>query len=96
MLWTTHLLDEIESSDDLLILHRGARVAWGKASQFGDDLAISFARLTGDEALGRGHVREALRPNGGRGFSRELFDIVDLAAKAPPTPPTDSAKEPQP
>lgn len=62
VLWTTHLLDEIESSDDLLILHRGERVAWGKASQFGDDLAISFARLTGDEALGRGHVREALRP----------------------------------
>lgn len=62
VLWTTHLLDEIEPSDDLLILHRGARVAWGKASQFGDDLAISFARLTGDEALGRGHVREALRP----------------------------------
>ncbi|MFK4075583.1 ABC transporter ATP-binding protein [Ectopseudomonas khazarica] len=76
VLWTTHLLDEVEPSDDLLILHHGQRVAWGKAGQLGDDLAISFARLTGDEALGRGHVREALRPNldpqaRRSGFSRE-------------------------
>ena len=89
-------VDEIESSDDLLILHSGERVAWGKASQFGDDLAISFARLTGDEALGRGHVREALRPSCGRGFSREIHNIEELAAKAPPTPPANSSKEPQP
>ena len=98
VLWTTHLLDEIEPSDDLLILHRGARVAWGKASQFGDDLAISFARLTGDEALGRGHVREALRPSCGRGFSREIHHIEELAAKAErrPATPTDSKTEPHP
>ncbi len=62
VLWTTHLLDEIEPGDELLILHRGERVARGKAADFGDDLATSFARLTGDEALGRGYVREAIRP----------------------------------
>jgi ABC-2 type transport system ATP-binding protein len=97
------LLDEIESSDDLLILHRGERVAWGKAGQLGDDLAISFARLTGDEALGRGHAREALRPNldpqaRRSGFSRDIHDIEALAAKAErrPAPPTDSTTEPHP
>ncbi|MGK8437055.1 ABC transporter ATP-binding protein [Ectopseudomonas hydrolytica] len=62
VLWTTHLLDEIEPGDELLILHRGERVARGKSADFGDDLATSFARLTGDEALGRGYVHEAIRP----------------------------------
>lgn len=59
VLWATHLLDEIEPSDDLLILHHGERVGYGKAREFGDDLALSFARLTGDIALGLGHEREA-------------------------------------
>lgn len=46
VLWTTHLLDEIEPSDDLLILNRGRLVAQGQAGAFGDDLAASFSRIT--------------------------------------------------
>ena len=49
VLWTTHLLDEVESRDDLLILNRSRLVAQGKAEAFGDDLAASFARLTAQE-----------------------------------------------
>lgn len=46
VLWTTHLLDEINSQDDLLILNRSRLVAQGLAGELGDDLAASFARLT--------------------------------------------------
>ncbi|MDM8350562.1 ABC transporter ATP-binding protein [Pseudomonas sp. sp1636] len=53
VLWTTHLLDEVHASDDLLILNRGRLVAQGLASQIGADdasLAATFARLTASEA----------------------------------------------
>jgi len=53
VLWTTHLLDEVQASDELLILNRGRLVAQGLASQIGADdasLAATFARLTADEA----------------------------------------------
>ncbi|MDP3979428.1 MAG: ABC transporter ATP-binding protein [Pseudomonas sp.] len=53
VLWTTHLLDEVQASDELLILNRGRLVAQGLASQIGADdasLAATFARLTTDEA----------------------------------------------
>jgi ABC-2 type transport system ATP-binding protein len=46
VLWTTHLLDEINSQDDLLILNRSRLVSQGPAGELGDDLAASFARLT--------------------------------------------------
>lgn len=53
VLWTTHLLDEVQASDALLILNRGRLVAQGLASQIGVDdasLAATFARLTSSEA----------------------------------------------
>ncbi|MDA7088595.1 ABC transporter ATP-binding protein [Pseudomonas sp. SA3-5] len=53
VLWTTHLLDEVQASDQLLILNRGRLVAQGLASQIGADdasLAATFARLTTCEA----------------------------------------------
>jgi ABC-2 type transport system ATP-binding protein len=49
VLWTTHLLDEVQASDELLILNRGRLVAQGLASQIGADdasLAATFERLT--------------------------------------------------
>ena len=49
VLWTTHLLDEVQPDDDLLVLNRGRLVASGTAAtlgQDGEDLAASFARLT--------------------------------------------------
>ena len=52
VLWTTHLLDEVQASDQLLILNRGRLVAQGPASQIGADdasLAATFARLTASE-----------------------------------------------
>jgi len=53
VLWTTHLLDEVQASDELLILNRGRLVAQGLASRIGADdasLAATFARLTASEA----------------------------------------------
>ena len=52
VLWTTHLLDEVQASDQLLILNRGHLVAQGQASQIGADdasLAATFSRLTSSE-----------------------------------------------
>ena len=49
VLWTTHLLDEVQPDDELLVLNRGRLVASGTAAslgQDGEDLAASFARLT--------------------------------------------------
>ncbi|HLD68986.1 MAG TPA: ABC transporter ATP-binding protein, partial [Pseudomonas sp.] len=50
VLWTTHLLDEVQADDDLLILHQGRLVAQGRAADIaqaqGGDLAQAFARLT--------------------------------------------------
>ncbi|WP_047303313.1 ABC transporter ATP-binding protein [Pseudomonas fluorescens] len=50
VLWTTHLLDEVQADDQLLILHQGRLVASGVASaisqQQGGDLSAAFARLT--------------------------------------------------
>ena len=52
VLWTTHLLDEVQASDELLILNRGRLVAQGIAGQIGaDDLSLeaTFERLTSSE-----------------------------------------------
>ncbi|MDP9530828.1 ABC transporter ATP-binding protein [Pseudomonas protegens] len=50
VLWTTHLLDEVQADDQLLILHQGRLVASGVASaisqQQGGDLSTAFTRLT--------------------------------------------------
>lgn len=50
VLWTTHLLDEVAPSDDLLILHQGRLVASGQAAdlslEHGGDLGTAFNRLT--------------------------------------------------
>nr|WP_314584277.1 ABC transporter ATP-binding protein [uncultured Pseudomonas sp.] len=50
VLWTTHLLDEVHSDDDLLILHQGRLVASGQASdvsaEHGGELNTAFAHLT--------------------------------------------------
>ncbi|MCO7614741.1 ATP-binding cassette domain-containing protein [Pseudomonas chlororaphis] len=50
VLWTTHLLDEVQADDQLLILHQGRLVASGVAStisqQQGGDLSAAFTRLT--------------------------------------------------
>ena len=53
VLWTTHLFDEVQADDPLLILHRGRLVALGTAAslaQSGEDLSASFARLTEEAA----------------------------------------------
>lgn len=47
-LWATHILDEIEPQDALVILHRGAVLAQGRAGDIGaGDLTSAFLRLTG-------------------------------------------------
>ncbi|WP_337153497.1 ABC transporter ATP-binding protein [Pseudomonas protegens] len=50
VLWTTHLLDEVQADDQLVILHQGRLVASGVANaisqQQGGDLGTAFARLT--------------------------------------------------
>ncbi|NQD57659.1 ATP-binding cassette domain-containing protein [Pseudomonas sp. CM25] len=50
VLWTTHLLDEVQPHDDLLILHQGRLVASGTADSLslahGGDLDDAFACLT--------------------------------------------------
>ena len=50
VLWTTHLLDEVQADDALKILHQGRLVASGQLDNLlleqGDDLSGLFARLT--------------------------------------------------
>nr|WP_314481171.1 ABC transporter ATP-binding protein [uncultured Pseudomonas sp.] len=50
VLWTTHLLDEVQPADDLVILHQGCLVANGPAEDVmqphGGDLSRTFAHLT--------------------------------------------------
>lgn len=50
VLWTTHLLDEVQADDTLMILHQGRLVASGQLDTLlheqGDDLGGLFARLT--------------------------------------------------
>jgi ABC-2 type transport system ATP-binding protein len=55
VLWATHLLDEIDESDDVVILHRSRVLATGPAgevvaAQKATDIAGAFASLTGPEA----------------------------------------------
>ncbi|WP_434697617.1 ATP-binding cassette domain-containing protein [Pseudomonas sp. Z1-14] len=50
VLWTTHLLDEVQPRDDLLIVHQGRLVASGRAEavslEHGGSLGSAFDRLT--------------------------------------------------
>lgn len=52
VLWATHLLDEIEAEDEVVVLHRGRVVASGQAQAIvarsdAGDLRGAFAQLTG-------------------------------------------------
>jgi ABC-2 type transport system ATP-binding protein len=51
VLWATHLLDEIEPDDKVVVLHAGRVLATGSASELGDGrgLAESFLAMTGLE-----------------------------------------------
>lgn len=50
VLWTTHLLDEVQPQDALMILHQGRLVASGQAQDLslkhGGDLSAAFTHLT--------------------------------------------------
>lgn len=52
ILWATHLVDEAEAADRVVVLHRGRVLADGPpgelASSDGGDLAAAFLRMTGD------------------------------------------------
>jgi ABC-2 type transport system ATP-binding protein len=53
VLWTTHLLDEVQASDDLIILNHGNLVGQGRAdslSAVDESLEQVFARLTRNRA----------------------------------------------
>lgn len=51
ILWATHLVDEAEAADRVIVLHRGRVLAKGRpgelASQAGETLADAFLRMTG-------------------------------------------------
>jgi ABC-2 type transport system ATP-binding protein len=53
VLWATHLLDEVEPADDVVVLHRGRILAAGTAqnviaAQMAKDIVGAFAKLTAD------------------------------------------------
>ncbi len=52
VLWATHLVDEIEADDTLIVLHNGAIVARGRVDEIcnGATLGERFALLTQEEA----------------------------------------------
>jgi ABC-2 type transport system ATP-binding protein len=55
VLWATHLFDEIDSNDDLVVLHQGRVLAQGKVARViadtgGSDINTAFMRLTGATA----------------------------------------------
>lgn len=61
VLWATHLLDEIGSSDDLVVLHQGRILARGSvesvvAESKANDLHSTFMQLTGTTAGSRSAV----------------------------------------
>ncbi|WP_225028130.1 ATP-binding cassette domain-containing protein [Xinfangfangia pollutisoli] len=51
-LWATHIFDEIDPADHVVVLHRGAVLADGRAEALagGDSLSQAFLRLTGEPA----------------------------------------------
>ncbi|WP_120995543.1 ATP-binding cassette domain-containing protein [Stutzerimonas urumqiensis] len=53
VLWTTHLLDEIRPTDEVLVLDRGRLVAQGSAARLSGESSLSdaFTRLTRPETV---------------------------------------------
>lgn len=54
VLWTTHLIDEIAMTDNVVILHKGMVLANGPATEIiassgAPDMRLAFAKLTGTE-----------------------------------------------
>lgn len=49
VLWATHLLDEVEAADGVVVLHQGAVVAQGSAAEIAGtgDLRAAFSAMTG-------------------------------------------------
>lgn len=52
VLWATHLFDEVEPTDDVVLLHKGAVLASGTADAIAgeDTLSGAFLRLTGESS----------------------------------------------
>ncbi|MCC3247152.1 ATP-binding cassette domain-containing protein [Methylocystis sp. WRRC1] len=55
VLWTTHLIDEIDENDQVVILHHGKVLATGRAGDIvaqsgAADIGSAFARITGADA----------------------------------------------
>ncbi|QGM99791.1 ATP-binding cassette domain-containing protein [Methylocystis parvus] len=56
VLWTTHLIDEIEDDDQVVILHHGKALAAGRAADIvaennASDIGAAFATITGANSL---------------------------------------------
>jgi ABC-2 type transport system ATP-binding protein len=54
VLWTTHLIDEIAMTDNVIVLHKGQVLATGTAADViartgAPDMRLAFAKLTGTE-----------------------------------------------
>jgi ABC-2 type transport system ATP-binding protein len=54
VLWTTHLIDEIAMTDNVVVLHKGQVLATGTAADIiartgAPDMRLAFAKLTGTE-----------------------------------------------
>jgi ABC-2 type transport system ATP-binding protein len=57
VVWATHLVDEVSTDDDLIVLHRGRVLAHGSAADIvrqrsDPDVAGAFTRLTRESELG--------------------------------------------
>ena len=57
VVWTTHLLDEIQPDDEVVVLHQGKVLDHGPAWQIAErqsvpDIKRAFAKMTGSKALG--------------------------------------------
>lgn len=52
VLWATHLTDEVQTADQLVILHRARVLAQGSAAEVAGDVALSerFLQMTGRDA----------------------------------------------
>ena len=55
VLWATHLMDEVDGTDDVVVLHRGRVVASGRAADVvarsgASDMRAAFSAMTGGDA----------------------------------------------
>jgi ABC-2 type transport system ATP-binding protein len=56
VVWATHLVDEIDGNDDLVVLHRGRVLAQGSVSAIvagGEGVGAAFTRLTQGADVGK-------------------------------------------